>query len=317
MSKEQELNNGNDDYTPEQLNALLSGNFEGDTGDESEDSGMPSAASGKGDNAAKADDVDFDKLSADNAQILAKDGKHTISFDKLVEARQQAQEAKQQAEEARAELERLKAEAQARANSGQQATAMDKQAVIAQQAIDSGVDPELFGDFSEEALAAGVKRLVEQQLSQALAPMRQREQQSEADAHYQAIYAAHPDADSLVESQELANWMAAQPSFARSAYQQVLDNGSAVQIIELFNSFKQSTGLTQAATANGKQDVKAAAQKAIASAQTQAPASLSDFAGGRFAGSKADALEDMDGAQLADEMANMTPAQIEQFLNRL
>lgn len=318
MSKEKELDDLSVDYTPEELDKLINGEFEGDTGSElPEEGSKPEATSGEGDGDKAGDDIDFDKLNAENAEILAKDGKHTISFDKLVEARQQAQEAKQQAEEARAELERLKAEAQERADSGEQQTENDKNVEFAQKAIDSGVDPAVFGDFSEEAMAQGVLAIVRQELGQALAPMRQREQQSETEAHYQAIYAAHPDADSLVESQELAAWLQAQPTFAQAAYQQVLNNGSAEQIVELFDTFKQSSGLTQAAPASDKKDVRAAAQKAIENAQEQVPASLSDFAGGRAGSNKADAMADMDGVELLDEMAGMTPEQIDQYLNRL
>jgi primosomal replication protein N len=37
----------------------------------------------------------------------------------------------------------------------------DNQANIAQQAIDQGVDPAIFGDFSEKDLAAGIQKLVD------------------------------------------------------------------------------------------------------------------------------------------------------------
>lgn len=315
MTKEAELDNSFEDYTPEQLNKLIDGEFEGDT-DDSETSGKPDATGGQGEQGA-SEEIDLDKLNAENAVIMAKDGKHTIGFEKLVEARQQAQEAKQQAEEARAELERLRAEAQARADAGEQQTAADKNAEIAQQAIDGGVDPEIFGDFSEEAMAAGVKKLVEQHLQQALAPLQQREQLTQQQAHEQFIYAAHPDADSIIESQELVTWLSAQPNFAQAAYQRVLQQGTAAEVVELFDTFKKSSGLTQEQSSGNGKDVHAAAQRAIANAQEQVPASLSDFSGGRAGSNKADAMAEMDGVELLDEMAGMTPEQIDQYLNRL
>ncbi len=69
--------------------------------------------------------------------------------------------------------------AQERKDSGEAPTTQDNQANIAQQAIDQGVDPAIFGDFSEKDLAAGIQKLVnsqvstlvQQQLQTALAPI--------------------------------------------------------------------------------------------------------------------------------------------------
>ena len=316
------------DYTPEELDRIINGeDLEGDTKSKAEAESMekaslPEAGSDNGEQSRESIDGE-DHLTPDNAVVLAKDGKHTIDYQKLLDARQQAQEAKAQAEAARLELEQLKAEAQARAEAGQAATAVDNQVKVAQQAIENGVDPAVFGDFSEESLAKGVavlvqqevERMVEKRLAKELAPIKQREQQTEIELHYQTIRNAHHDADSIVDSQEFENWLTQQTSMARAAYQQVLQQGSAEQIIELFDAFKHSTN-SQAAAGNDN-PVKAAAKQAIENAKQQPPTSLSDFTGGRAASSKADAMTDMDGVGLLSEMEDMTPEQIEQFLNRL
>lgn len=89
----------------------------------------------------------------------------------------------------------------------------------AQAAIASGVDPALFGDFSEEALTKGIATLVDQRveerISKVIAPLKQHQQRSAQDAHFDAIYKAHPDADSVAESAGLKAWTAAQPSYVR------------------------------------------------------------------------------------------------------
>lgn len=269
-----------------------------------------------------------EELDPANAVVLAKDGKHTIPYERLVEAREAEQASRAALEAANQELEQLRAEARARAEAGEAPTATDAQIDIAQEAIDSGEDPDLFGDFSEEALKAGIQKLIDAKVAeklshveQTLAPVQQRHAQEAAKSHYDAIYQAHPDADSMAESQELSDWINAQPSFVRDNYNAVLQQGSTEQVIELFDSFKSATGGTsdaQQAEAKGKdaEAIKAAAKAKLAGKKPSVPNSLSDIPAGRTAtASRIEAMADMTGTDLLDEMDDMTPEQIEQFLN--
>ncbi|SEK07262.1 MULTISPECIES: hypothetical protein [unclassified Variovorax] len=135
--------------------------------------------------------------------VLARDGKHTIPYDRLEKARQGEQHWKAQAEEVRRQLADLRAKADARAEAGQAPTKTDNMVAAAEAAIEKGVDASLFGDFSEEALAAGIAKLVQQRVEvrvgKAVAPLQAKQQQDAATAHYDAIYKAHPNADSIVE----------------------------------------------------------------------------------------------------------------------
>ncbi|MDM4794266.1 hypothetical protein QT611_13440 [Pseudomonas aeruginosa] len=110
---------------------------------------------------------DATELNADNAVILAKDGKHTIGYEKLVEARQGEQHWKAQAQAAQVELQRLRDEAAARATAGEAPTSQDNQLAAVQAAMDQGVDPAIFGDFSEEELAAGIQKLIDAKVGSA------------------------------------------------------------------------------------------------------------------------------------------------------
>ncbi|RPP85389.1 hypothetical protein IPC1125_34870, partial [Pseudomonas aeruginosa] len=153
-------------------------------------------ASAGGDQQGKTPDAK--ELNAENAVILAKDGKHTIGYEKLVEARQGEQHWKAQAQAAQAELQRLRDEAAARATAGEAPTSQDNQLAAAQAAMDQGVDPAIFGDFSEEALAAGIQKLIDAKVEarvsalvdQNLAPIQKKEAESAASAHLNAIYEA-------------------------------------------------------------------------------------------------------------------------------
>jgi len=274
---------------------------------------------------AQQQPIDESQLNAENAVVLAKDGKHTIPFEKLVEARSQGQEWKQKFDEAQQQLAHLRAEAQQRQEEGQAATLQDNQANLAQQAIDQGVDPAIFGDFSEKDLAAGIQKLVDDRVAQmvdqrvnaALSPMHQQQQISAEQAHFNEIFTAHPDAESIVESQEFGNWINKQPSFVQSAYETVLNQGNAAQVVELLGLYKSNTQSGQQAAQPANDAVKAVAQKAVSQAQTPPPNSLSDLPAGSPAGvSRDERLAAMSPAQLAEEMQGWTPDQVEQFLNR-
>lgn len=276
------------------------------------------------------------ELTPENAVILAKDGKHTIDYQKLVDAREGEKAAKAEAQDAltklqtaQQELDALKAQAQQRADAGMAPTATDANAAAAQAAIDAGVDPELFGDFSEQDLAKGVRaligkdvpalveRLVEAKLAKAVTPIQQKHESDAQDAHFRAISEKHPDWESVVESTDLSDWIAKQPTFAQAGYNAVLEKGSAAEIVELLDSFKAATQPPQPAQAASTKDVQAAAEAAVAKAKPQVPASLSDIPGGAGAPLTGDeAIAAMDPISMLDRMQNMSPKQIEEFLSR-
>ena len=326
------------EISPEQLDQLL-GLGQGDTGAlSSEQAAQPEAAQAQGGKeveSANSEAADEGKqqgqepeLNTDNAVVLTKDGKHTIPFDRLTEAREQARSeralreaAEERAAAAQRELESLRAQAQARAEAGEAPTKTDNQLAAAQAAIDQGVDPGIFGDFSEEALANGIATLVasqvEARVSKALEPLQAKQADDLASQHYAAIYEAHPDADSIAESRELADWINSQPSYARDAYAAVLQQGSTGQVIELFDAFKQATGVTQPG-ASAAADVKTKAQQAAAQATAPVPNSLTDIAGGRSAGvGRDEALAHMEGFELLQNMDSMSREQMEAWLNNL
>ena len=270
------------------------------------------------------------------AVVLAKDGVHTIPYDKLVAAREGEKHWKAQAEAAAAELAALKQQAQQRADAGEAPTQTDKALAFAQEAIAQGVDPSFFGDFSEEALAKGVDKVVELRLNereqaiekrvqerveaalaQALGPIQQKQQIDAVQSHMSAIYAAHPDADSIAESKELADWIEAQPSFARDGFKAVLQQGTTAQVIEFFDTFKQATGKATQQNTSAQSDVTSAAKAALAKAQAQVPTSLSEIpAGSKAHHDEASALMEMSDSNALNSFMGKSPEQIRALLER-
>jgi len=273
-----------------------------------------------------ATEVDESNIDPTKAVVLAKDGVHTIPYDRLEKARQGEQQWKATAEAAQRQLADLQAQAQARADNGQAPTKTDTMAATAAAAIEAGADADLFGDFSEAALKAGIEKLVAQHVAtqvqahvaKAVEPLQAKHQQDAAGSHFDAIYKAHPNADSIVQSAEFQAWVDSHPSVVRDAYRGLFDTqtgGSAAQIVEVFDAYKAATGKPSPQPAAA--GTSAAAQAALAKAKAEPPSSLSSIPGGHAQGGSAlDATADMGGLEMLQATENMTPAQIEAWLNK-
>ena len=320
-----EQHDGN--LTPEQAALLLEmAMAEGDTAPASaETNETPNVGNQKAEEPKVEDKVgDAPELEAENAVILAKDGQHTIPYDKLVEARDGEKAARAELAEVRKQLEEALAakgnqDAQTQQQLTQQVAAVDAASGLSREELQ-----DLFGDFSEEGLAKGVEKLidqavqtkikafVEERLNNALSPLQQKQQVDATELHYRTIYEAHPDADSIAESQEMATWIKAQPSFTQAAIEQVLKSGTAEQVIEVFNAFKASTGNAVAKHEN----VKQSAQEMVKKVGNPAPVTLTDVPSGRAAPVSTEAaLLNLSGGQLMEAMGDWSPEQIERYLN--
>lgn len=322
--------------TPEQALKAMALEESGDTGITPDNGGAPTTTPATGNTSTEGGNTEQNKdtgaagtsststtpgeVDASNAVLLARDGKHTIPYEKLEQARQGEQHWKAQAEAVQRKLDELQAQAQARADAGQAPTATDNMAAQAQAAIDAGADADLFGDFSEQALAAGIQKLVAQQVAaqvgKLVQPIQAKQAEDAATAHYQAIYSAHPNADSIAQSKEFAAWVDSHPSAVRNAYWQLFDpetGGTADQIVEVFDAFKSATEKPSPTAA----DPKAAARAATQAVRAEPPSSLSAIPGARVEGqTAADAMAAMSGTDLSRAMESMTPDQIEAWLNR-
>jgi len=274
------------------------------------ESGVPNVtAEVKPEPVAKVEPV----IAAETPQvILAKDGVHTIPFEKLTEAREAEKHWKTVAEQAQQEVEALKSVTPKPAPAEPAATTVDN------------VD---FGDYSDDALKAGIKKAValetaaikaefEAKLAAVVEPLHKQQQVSAADEHFSTIYKAHPDVESVVESKQMNDWIESQPSFARSGIRNVIAEGSAAEVIELLDTFKSATG--KLATTTVPTGAAAAAQAAIAKAQSAPPMSLSEIPAGSAAHTdQAAAMLEMSSAGMLNMFDGKTPEQINALMNRV
>lgn len=309
--------------TPEQMVELLA-LPEGEITEEVK-SGEPESASepeqetkaGEGDEAAP------EQEDPETTVILAKDGKHTIPFERLQEARESEKEWRQKAEDAQRQLGELQTAAEQRKADGESATKVDQQVAQATAAIEAGVDPEIFGDFSEEAIAKGIailtKQMVadamqqaQQQIKELVNPLLETQAKTAQEAHYQAILAKHPNAIEVAQSTQMDEWIKSKPSFVQATYRDILNKGSAAQVVELLDTY---TGETSKPTVG---DAAAKAAKAVAAAKAAPPTSLSEIpSGGRVAGDETEALLSMNAQQAANSLLGKSPEQIRKLLDRV
>lgn len=245
--------------------------------------------------------------------ILAKDGIHTIPFEKLTEAREAERIARAQMAEMLQELEALK-KAPAPVPNAPPAETLD-------------ADGDMFGDFSEEAIAKGVEKMVasktaaieakfEAKFNAAFAPLQAKQVETATDGHFSLIEAAHPDVESVIPSEQFGKWIDTQPSFVRDGFRAVVEQGTSAQVIEMLDAYKSATGKT--ATAPVKPSAAAAAQAAIARAQSAPPMSLSEIpAGSSAATDEAGAMLDMSDVGMMNKFDGKTPEQIMALMSRV
>lgn len=271
------------------------------------------------------------ETEVEGAPVLSKSGAYTIPYEKLAEARSERNALRDRVAELEQQLAGLnsqqqqnlasaQADAQDRVAAGQAQTAADANLAAATQAMTEGVDLEIFGDFSEEDLAKGVAELnrramaqVEQRLMAVLddrlaAPLRAQEAQAATSAHYDAIYAAHKDADEIVESAEFAAWRDKLPAFAKAGVEHALTKGSAQEVIEVFDAFRQTKPQQQTNTARTAPEAPA----------RRVPNSLSDVPGAAPMDKTQQILAAAGNAEaLLDSMDSLTPEQRDALLDNL
>lgn len=261
----------------------------------------------------------------EGAPISSKSGTYTIPFQKLADARSERDTWKAKAEALEAQVQTLSTQqqanlaqaqqdAQARAAAGQAPTKADNMVAAAEEAMAAGADASLFGDFSEEALAKGIQKLVDQQVeakvAKALEPLQAKQQKDASESHYDAIYKAHPDASEVAESAEFEAWRNALPSFMRAGVDDALARGTTEQVIEVFTTFK---------TAAGAKPTPPQTQAKQPEVERRVPMSLSEMAGAAPVDEAQQTLQlaENNPGGLLDWMSGKTREQIDALMDRV
>lgn len=288
----------------EQMAQMLTGDLTGDSANQGDT--VEATESDEAPAVAANPEPDVVEEAKPEPTVLAKDGEHTIPYEKLQEARDAAKYWEQQAKD-----------------TAEQVAALTK-AKDPEAKPESTATEDIFGDYSEQALANGVEKLVgqrvaalEQKFADALAPMQKSAEEQATAAHFKTIYDAHPDTDQIVKAPQLNQWIDAQPSFLRDQCKAVLERGNAEQVVELFTAFKAST-VQPAAVLPAKEDLAGKAAAVIAKTKSVAPTSLSNVPAGSAAHhDEAAAMREMSGMTLMDKFHGKTPQQIMDLMSRV
>jgi len=310
--------------TPEQAAQVLDLAQEGETAPGADLAGAPAPAP------AAAEATDEPKPDPepkdDEPAILAKDGKHLIPFEKLAEARDSAQKAALERDQA---LQRA-AELQAQLDAAKQPPAPKDDPVDLKALRRERYEATLDGDV-EKVVALDEK--IEAEMARAAEEKAYARIKAEAAAAEAAAAEAAAAAEQAALAKAAAEAIAKYPvldhtsdkadeeaiAFVRSKRDSLIAKGETADkaltqaVARAAELFRWSDG--QPAPTR---DAKAAAAAAIAAAKAPTPASLSAIPGGKPGGLSA--LEQLagkaTGPELVAAMENMTPDQIEAFLNR-
>ncbi len=281
--------------------AVLSGeNFQGDTGtDEGKENNEPPAV--------ESDDKE--------PELLAKDGKHTIPYQELVEARNKAVEWEQFASQ-QAEL--IKSLQTAKVEDAGTGDTKAQEAVIAEY---QGEFPEVVEDMKpyiqkmiDEGIKAGLSQF-QTEINERVAPVEKIANETAAERYFSSIRQAHPDADEIVDDKAFSDWVNKQPSFVKASYVEALEyKRPASDLIEMFSAYKEAAGMNKPPVT----DVAGKAKDIIANTKRNAPGSLTDIpAGTTGQHDEAEQMMTMTSRELEQKFWNKSPAEINKMMSKL
>jgi hypothetical protein len=257
-----------------------------------------------------ADDAPIDE----NPVVLAKDGKHTIPFSEFNEYRTKVEQLTALTQQ---QAEFIQSLQQAKVDDAKTGGTAATDAVIAEY---QGDFPEIAEDikpYIQALISDGIRNgLAEigKTIDSRVAPVEKALGETAAEKHFNAINSAHPDIDEILESDGFKQWQEAQPSFMRASIMSVLNQGTAQQVIELFDTYKDASAKPEPAETLdlGK------AKEAISKAKAKVPGTLTDIPTG-IGGTidEAEALTQMSDAQIDNLFRGKTPAQIDSLLMKV
>ena len=122
--------------------------------------------------------------------------------------------------------------------------------------------PEIAEAF-EEALTQTITEYSSRQaqqvmemIQQNITPLLAAQQEKVAKDHFEKIKEAHPDYEDYVDNGELESWIEAQSSTKKKIYKAIYEEGSAEEVIDLFDVFKEDIGIKKKKTQNKKNTKK-------------------------------------------------------------
>jgi len=250
----------------------------------------------------------------DEPELLARDGKHTIPYSELVEARDKAGQWEQFAAQ-QAEL--IKALQAAKVEDAETGGTDAQKAVLEEYQGDYPEVAEDMKPFIQRMIDEGIKQglsAFQQQISEQLKPVQIIAQESAAEKWLSAVSSAHSDWQAVAADPKLIEWINQQPSFVRDQYNLVLEKGTANQAIELLSAFKQAYPVHKETVPNAKDK----AEQVLANIKPNVPNTLTDIPAGKTGTTDiSETMLTMSPRQLDELFANKSPEEIQKLIARV
>ena len=261
--------------------------------------------------------------------ILAKDGKHTIPYDELVAAREQAKEAKELAEQWRKLAEERRGESAENGDAEEEDESGDAGESIDDDLLSDEAFADLLDDYPEAAQQIKAIMQTTSTLQQKLQEMEQVIQQTALNAavekHFSEIAAAHSDYDKILPSEDLKTWIQDQPSFIRAEMERVYESGTAQEVVDLITAFKDQAGYGEekqnansSAGSKGKRDENNVSGKgSVQTKERDLPESLGDSPGSAGPTDVAEAFLQLSPAAQLEKLENMSSEKRDALLAKI
>ena len=262
--------------------------------------------------------------------IMAKDGVHTIPYEKLVEARVEASSARTALEE------QISKNAELQAAMDKMATAQNAQVegTATQEETNEILDevrkefPDLVTAFETmltkergfytAQIAAQAEEI--NTLKSDIAPVKEKAVEADKKEHFDSIRKVHSDLDAIIAGEELGTWIESQSPAVQKAYVEDIKGGNDVAIIKMLDTFKAATGYQPPAGDTAGQGKQADGQTAagIPAPKRPVPTSLSEIPGGsQVPHNPVDAIMSAGNPlKQIDAFMGKTPDQIEEILRK-
>ena len=281
--------------------------------------------SSESDDKEKQQDSDSDDKEEQEADIESKSGKYTIPYAKLEKAREDAKLAKESQALLQAEVDKLKSKLVGLNKDNQAEESSDGEKSNPDGNDESlKLEDDLAEEFPETAklisdLKAKIDTLTKDNEERAKTTAEQ-----ETLSHFEKIDNAIDNAEELLQSKELQDWIESKPSIIRDAYKTTFEKGTAEQVIEMAGAFIEETSpegpQKEESSKNGKGD-KVDVSKAVeeAKAKGAVPNSLSDIPGDKQPADPVELLSNASnaGALVDDMFAGKTQEQINALLEKM
>lgn len=115
------------------------------------------------------------------------------------------------------------------------------------------------------------RSLMGQVQQESIAPLQQTFFDMARENHFRTIQSAHSDWEDVVQSDGLREWVGQQPGFVAKAYQDVLQRGSAQDVVDLLSTYKESIRPAPPAPRSPVNPAKAAAATVVRTAKGSVP----------------------------------------------